>query len=730
MASEIQFERWGAPPEITVRPPASPSAPSSQPPIVFEKWGTDEPKPPMGVGQDIIASGASGLVRGAAETAMAPVSLARLGQQGVGWLMDKAEGGIRSLIGADPISAEEQQRRAQMSPGPISGAIYAGQDAVRGAMDAALHKPETTAGEYARTMGEFAPALLNPGSAGQKVAGWAIPALASETAGQVTKGTKAEPWARGGAALVAGLGTAALSRPGTPGALIAEGAEGVDEATMNADMAAARQLLDDASSRGVRLTPVEALNQVSNGRYRRLGAVQRSVENSRRGGPVMDEFMSDRPGQVATAGRAALDDLQPRTMDPTATGTRMQEGAEGVIGDAMKARTAAADPFYKIAASDRVPDADVDGILKDIDRMIGADETGILATPLGELRDKLTAQRATPGVPSRRIGRQTPTGATIYSQTPSVPPTPRVPVTDVENLDRARKFFRDRTELPQFAEKAIDKETGAKVGNILSRLDDSMENASPAFSRGKQIYQEETTNVVQPLVSGPMGRIAETPSVTQQRATLLPPQPEAGMAPSVGQTVAQIAARDPEAASNFVRQHAETVFNTATKNLQSGPNQFGGAKFAAALRANPEQAASLESAVRALPNGDVRWAGFDRFLRIMDATGQRLQRGSETAFNQQITKELQGGTLIGETASLAGGGGLKLPERIKEAYQSYRYGRNTAELARILTDDRALPLFERLLRQAPAGNRARTTALRLLTLGTTTGTAVAAGQPK
>jgi hypothetical protein len=68
-----------------------------------------------------------------------------------------------------------------------------------------FYEPETRVGDYAKTLGEFAPgAVLGPmGGASRAVAvarnigaNVALPALTSETAGQLTKGTWAEPYAR------------------------------------------------------------------------------------------------------------------------------------------------------------------------------------------------------------------------------------------------------------------------------------------------------------------------------------------------------------------------------------------------------------------------------------------------------------------------------------------------------------------------------------------------------
>lgn len=86
-----------------------------------------------------------------------------------------------------------------------------------------LHQPETTMGEYARTIGNFAPAALAPGSLMKRAARAIVPGAVSETAGQVTKGTPYEGAARiaGGltgaaateaAPLVADLGKRAINR--------------------------------------------------------------------------------------------------------------------------------------------------------------------------------------------------------------------------------------------------------------------------------------------------------------------------------------------------------------------------------------------------------------------------------------------------------------------------------------------------------------------------------------
>lgn len=69
------------------------------------------------------------------------------------------------------------------------------------------YEPKTTAGKYAETVASFAPAAISPGSLPARIARVAVPGIASEAAGQATKGSKYEPLARAGGALAGGIAT-------------------------------------------------------------------------------------------------------------------------------------------------------------------------------------------------------------------------------------------------------------------------------------------------------------------------------------------------------------------------------------------------------------------------------------------------------------------------------------------------------------------------------------------
>jgi hypothetical protein len=83
-------------------------------------------------------------------------------------------------------------------------------------MTGEFYQPRSTIGEYANTTGEFAAsALAGPGGAVRKAAMTVIPAIVTETAGQMVKGSDAEPYVRAGAAIASGGLAAGFKRPTT-----------------------------------------------------------------------------------------------------------------------------------------------------------------------------------------------------------------------------------------------------------------------------------------------------------------------------------------------------------------------------------------------------------------------------------------------------------------------------------------------------------------------------------
>ena len=152
----------------------------------------------IGVGEDVARSGAAGVRQGTEGLIGQFGDAAKMQGDIAGWAVGK--------FGASPETQAMVSRwGSRLSPfgfAPTSETIHK----VTNEGIGESYQPKTVAGEYSRTVGQFAPgAVIGPGSLGRKAAMAVVPAVASESAGQLTKGTAAEPYARAAAALAGGV---------------------------------------------------------------------------------------------------------------------------------------------------------------------------------------------------------------------------------------------------------------------------------------------------------------------------------------------------------------------------------------------------------------------------------------------------------------------------------------------------------------------------------------------
>lgn len=173
--------------------------------------------PQTGMGEDALKSTAAGLGNAAIGTLGSLGDLRSLASRGVdaagakfGFDPSKVKNVASTLANLTPMGAAvnnaptSQQVRSSVTD-PIVSPDY---------------EPQTGLGSVLKTGAEFLPGMADPelaGPAAFKAAAKlfatrvAAPALASEGAGQLTKGTAAEPYARVGAALLAGAGASKIS---------------------------------------------------------------------------------------------------------------------------------------------------------------------------------------------------------------------------------------------------------------------------------------------------------------------------------------------------------------------------------------------------------------------------------------------------------------------------------------------------------------------------------------
>lgn len=167
------------------------------------------------VAADVAKSAASGLAKGAIATATAPHDMPHLIAQGLEWGLNKLipdQGGFMPEGQARFLAALREpalkQKGYQQGPDYLAPKVQSAIEKVTGP----FHEAQTVPGQYAETVASFLPGVAAVGGAGgafarmrQAAAASVLPGVASETAGQVTKGTEYEPAARLAGAVAGGI---------------------------------------------------------------------------------------------------------------------------------------------------------------------------------------------------------------------------------------------------------------------------------------------------------------------------------------------------------------------------------------------------------------------------------------------------------------------------------------------------------------------------------------------
>lgn len=163
----------------------------------------------LGSAGDIAKSLGSGVVRGVAAIPDMPSMVGGLLASGV-------EKGYKALSGEPIPQAFSEGMRGAIGVGPVDlTRPYATEAVTQVAPDVMGYEPQTTAGEYAQTIGSFLPGAAGGGA--RAAASMVAAGAASEAAGQALEGTAYEPYARIIAAIAAPTaGAAALRRIVSP----------------------------------------------------------------------------------------------------------------------------------------------------------------------------------------------------------------------------------------------------------------------------------------------------------------------------------------------------------------------------------------------------------------------------------------------------------------------------------------------------------------------------------
>lgn len=405
-------------------------------------------------------------------------------------------------------------------------------------------------------------------------------------------------------------------------------------------------LMKDSASIGAPITGAEAIAQVTGNKS--LLGTQRFVENAQASQPTMNQFMVNRPAgqRQAFEGSVQVMGLPPTSATPlnlAKTAGRVVKGAETSVGENVG-------PYFREAGKEAVANTDI---------------AGMLTNP--KIADAIETVRS-----SGKYGVK------------------NEPANSVKTLIAAKQFLDDEYSKQMNAVTGAEKNAARVTWSANRQLDDYLNAVSPEYAQGSRKFEVAQKTQIQPLKEGVVGQIAEGADAAQ---ALMPQKPVSLYPADIKRTVDLLRRKDPEALPSFVRQQLEATFNEASQNLQGGPNQFGGPKFAAQIVGNQQQRENLKTLVTEASGKDA-WRGFETFLNTMEAQGQRLPANSATTFNEMARQELSSGLASKVATPLQ-------PSSLKKGLEEYQMGSNSKKLAELLVDPDSVNKLEELARTGP-----------------------------
>lgn len=470
-----------------------------------------------------------------------------------------------------------------------------------------------------------------------------------------------------GTAMGAGNAGASLFK-GNPERVLRENLEGVTPQQMRL-----AQILQDQSIKiGSPLTGAEAIAQVSGNKA--ITGTQRFVENAPGGQAEMSQFMAKRPQQIEQAFETVMGKISPSEVSAK-TPARVQTAAENVITGAEKSLTKNLDPYYQKAKQE----------------MLQLESGKVL--PI--LPNEVKALQKNPAIQD----------AIEHVISDSYSGVKGLSASDPRTLIAAKHYLDARYNA--FSNKMTESADKAKAGNAWGasrELDSFLSTKSETYKRGSDIYEQAQRQQLDPLRQGAVGQIANAEKTTEgmmkaQSDALMPPNPRATTPTEIKRTVELLRRKDPTAVADWTRQNLEGIFNETARTLQTGENQFAGAKFASKVQGNKAQKDNLRTLITESA-GMQAYQGFERLLDVMEAQGQRMPANSATAFNQMIKDELSGG-VASRVASP-----LKI-SNVVGRIEEWQLGRNSKMLASILTDPKSVDKLEELARTKPNSAKAQ-----------------------
>lgn len=440
-------------------------------------------------------------------------------------------------------------------------------------------------------------------------------------------------------------------------------------------IADAKALQQQGKNVGVPLMGPEAL---PNSGVQQLAS---DIAASRTGAPIMRQFLESRPDNIRNAVGGLLNQVGPYRTPEAAAGLGA-ETATDAIKAAEKARTAATSPFYQAARQDVVgPDA-----LEGLSRALRNQK------PFFELPEQQSAIAQYQKVLDPKSGMNAIAADNLY------------------------KAARGDTEVAGIGASSADKQAAAVLKPLVGDLKYASEINSPNLAQGRALHEQITNDVINPLVAGPVGRMAGyksggfDPANTPVVARVVGELGNTAMArpETIRELHTHLNAQDKSAFPAVARSWLESAFDQSTKQVQSGQNVKLGANFNIDVRGTDFQKANFDEVMRGVAqaqgkNPDSLVKGANVLMDTMAATGRVPGIGSQTAGRLGTQAELSRNP-VSAASDILSAKPLGMVGRMSESVFNARRNRIVAGW---MTDPNSVDVLVKMARLKPDGITAR-----------------------
>lgn len=537
----------------------------------------------------------------------------------------KIETKMGEYIAGRPLRPEEMPRQVLPTPADITQA----------ASDIGI--PMTRAeGITGRTLQNFVRNIAATPVPGATLPA-ALSAIGEEALAIPFRGTSLEPTARTAGAMIAPLAQVPSLVRSPAQRMTAQELERITPEQMRL----AQEIQQKGAAARTPVTVAEAIQQATGGATR-MPEIQRMVESSIGGGPLMRQYMAGREAQT----RGTLESMFPTTARAE-LGVEAQQAAQATQRQAAKGVSAEVEPLFQQLRSVQVPKDSFDAIVKD---------NAIVKSIYNSVKTKPEWKEAAKNIPENSVGF-----VEIMRQELS----DRIGAAVREGANnRARLLTQAYDDLKLIADDAVGGDYQA---------------ALTATRQARERLQR-------PLESTPIANIAETADTSRQFASLFAKNPiELNLTPDkVRSTVQSFKAQDPTLAKDFVNQYLRGSLERVSPAAQRQGTTGG--RFADSIWGNETQRANLLAAYEEAFGKDAA-RGLGDMMLALKAQAQRLPVGSPTAEKAELAQRAEG--LTRKTISQPLSGVAVLADNIIN-------GRDMERFAKILTSDDGVMQLERI----------------------------------